>query len=63
MYYKGMSLLRLPGRKTQAGDEFKELIKEYPNSERSKDACSQLTNLGYNTCKFPAAATKRGKKK
>ena len=56
LYYKGMSLLRMPGHKTQAGDEFKELIKEFPNTDRAKEACTQLTTLGYNTCRFPAGA-------
>jgi len=64
LYYKGMSLLRVPGHKTQAGDEFKELIKEFPNTDRAKEACTQLTTLGYNTCRFPAGApAKRAKKK
>ena len=63
LYYKGMSLLRMPGHKTQAADEFKELVKQFPNSDRAKEACSQLSTLGYNTCRFPAAPAKRGKKK
>ncbi len=63
LFYKGMSLLRVPGHKTQAGDEFKELIKEFPGTDRSKEACTQLTSLGYNTCRFPATAAKRAKKK
>jgi TolA-binding protein len=63
LYYKGMSLLRVPGHKTQAGDEFRELIKEFPNTDRAKEACTQLTNLGYNTCRFPASAPKRGSAK
>jgi TolA-binding protein len=64
MYYKGMSLLRLPGRRNQAAEEFKELVREFPNSDRSKDACRELTNLGLNTCRFPAtAASKKARKK
>jgi TolA-binding protein len=63
LFYKGMSLLRIPGRKTQAAEEFKELVKQFPNSDRAKEACSQLSTLGYNTCRFSAAPAKRAKKK
>lgn len=65
MYYKGLSLLRLPGRRTQAGDEFKELLKSYPNTDRSRDACRELTTLGLS-CRVSAAAappTRRARKK
>jgi tol-pal system protein YbgF len=63
MYYKGMSLLKSPGHRTEAGDQFKELIKAYPNTDRAKQACTELTKLGYNTCRFPASAPKRTAKK
>jgi TolA-binding protein len=64
MYYKGLSLLRLPGRRNQAADEFKELVREFPNTDRAKDACRELTNLGLNTCRFPASSpSKRASKK
>lgn len=62
MYYKGMSLLRSPGHRTEAANQFKELVKAYPNTDRAKQACTQLTNLGYNTCRFPSAASKRKKR-
>lgn len=48
MYYKGMSLVRVPGRKTAAADEFTNLIKEYPGSDQAKLACNQLKDLGKN---------------
>jgi TolA-binding protein len=65
MYYKGLSLLRLPGRRTQAGDEFKDLLKTYPNTDRSRDACRELTALGLS-CRVAGAAApaaKRARKK
>lgn len=65
MYYKGLSLLRLPGRRTQAGDEFKELLKTYPNTDRSRDACRELTALGLS-CRVAgtaAPAAKRARRK
>jgi TolA-binding protein len=62
MYYKGESLLRLPGRKTQAADEFLELIKENPNSDYARKACSELQSLGRN-CGPPRTGISKSAKK
>ena len=53
-YYKGVSLVKL-GQKTAAQAEFRELMKQFPNNELSKKACSQLTEIGYR-CTVPRAA-------
>jgi TolA-binding protein len=57
-YYKGMSLAKA-GRRTDAQSEFRDLMKQFPNEELSKQACTQLVKLGYNcTAPRPAAPAK-----
>ncbi|PWU05760.1 MAG: hypothetical protein C5B51_13750 [Terriglobia bacterium] len=58
LYYKGMTLVRL-GRRTQGADEFKELLKRYPNHDLSRPACNQLTTMGLK-CAAPRAAAPTG---
>jgi TolA-binding protein len=55
--YKGKSLVRMQGHRTEGADEFKELIKRYPNTDSAKLACTELTSLGLR-CPPPAAAPK-----
>jgi len=55
--YKGKSLVRMQGHKTEGADEFKELIKRYPDTDSAKLACTELTSLGLR-CGPPAAAPK-----
>jgi X-X-X-Leu-X-X-Gly heptad repeat protein len=65
LYYKGMSLTKIPGHKTEGSEEFIELIKRFPSSDLSRQACDQLKSLGKN-CPARAAATPAkgaGKKK
>ena len=61
LYYKGMSLTRL-GHRTQGAEEFKKLLKEFPNNDYSRQACSQLTSMGLR-CTATAAAPKGTRKK
>jgi TolA-binding protein len=61
LYYKGMSLTRL-GHRTQGSEEFKKLLKEFPNNDYSRQACSQLTSMGLR-CTATAAAPKGARKK
>jgi TolA-binding protein len=56
MYYKGLSLERMTGHKTEASDEFKTLIKEFPKGDNADKACKELQGLGLR-CPT-AAATK-----
>ena len=44
-YYKGMSLLKMD-QKTKAGDEFRQLIAQYPDHDLSKQACTEMQNIG-----------------
>lgn len=62
LYYKGMTLLRL-GRRTQGGEEFKELLKRYPNHDLSRQACSQLTTMGLKCTAARAAAPAGSRRK
>jgi TolA-binding protein len=45
LYYKGMTLVRM-GKRTQGAQEFKQLLKQFPNHDLSRQACSQLTTMG-----------------
>ena len=58
LYYKGMTLLRL-GRRTQGAEEFKELLKRYPNHDLSRQACSQLTTMGLKCAAAPTGARRK----
>jgi TolA-binding protein len=62
LYYKGMTLLRL-GRRTQGAEEFKELLKGYPNHDLSRQACSQLTTMGLKCTAARAAAPAGSRRK
>jgi tol-pal system protein YbgF len=62
LYYKGMTLLRL-GRRTQGAEEFKELLKRYPNNDLSRQACSQLTTMGLKCAAARAAAPTGARRK
>lgn len=62
LYYKGMTLTRL-GRRTAAAEEFKELVKRFPNHALSPQACSQLTSMGLRCASTGAAAPKGPRRK
>lgn len=53
-YYKGMSLVK-GGRRTDAQNEFRDLMKQFPSHDLSKQACTRLQELGYN-CAAPRSA-------
>jgi hypothetical protein len=57
-----MTLLRL-GRRTQGSEEFKELLKRYPNHDLSRQACSQLTTMGLKCTAARAAAPAGSRRK
>jgi TolA-binding protein len=48
LLYKGRSLAQLPGRKTDATNEWKDLIKRYPRTDPAKLACDDLKAFGMN---------------
>jgi tol-pal system protein YbgF len=61
LFYKGMTLGKL-GRRTQGAEEFRQLLKRFPTHDLARQACSQLTSMGYN-CPAARAATPARKKK
>ena len=56
MLYKGRSLIQIPGHRTDAVKEFKQLLTEHPKSDSAPAACEELKNLGMN-CAVPAGAS------
>ncbi len=58
LYYKGMSLTRV-GKRTQGSEEFKKLLKDYPKSDYSRQACDQLTSMGLR-CSTGATTRRKG---
>jgi TolA-binding protein len=64
MYYKGLSLQHMTGHKTEASQEYKELIQQFPKNDNAKKACTQLTVLGVHCpTAAPAAPAKSARKK
>jgi TolA-binding protein len=59
LFYKGMSLMKMPGHKTQASEEFIEMVKRFPANDLSRQACDQLKSLGKN-CPARTAAPAKG---
>ena len=57
LYYKGMTLVRL-GRRTQGAEQFRDFLKRYPNHNLSRQACTELTNMGLRCATSSAAAPK-----
>jgi len=62
LLYKGMSLVKLPGHKTEGGAEFMEVIKRFPKSDQAVRACDERTKLGLR-CGAPAAPARSATKK
>jgi tol-pal system protein YbgF len=65
LLYKGRALVKMPGHKTEGADEFMEVIRRFPKSDQSVQACTERKALGLN-CGAPAtpahAPAKRAKK-
>ena len=57
LLYKGRSLVKMPGHKTEGADEFMEVIRRFPKSDQSVQACTERKALGLN-CGAPASSTK-----
>ena len=54
MLYKGRALVKMPGHKTEGGNEFMEVIRRFPKSDQAGQACDERKKLGLN-CGAPAA--------
>jgi tol-pal system protein YbgF len=54
LLYKGRSLVKTPGHKTDGAAEFMEVIRRFPKSDEAVQACNERKSLGLN-CGAPAA--------
>jgi tol-pal system protein YbgF len=54
LLYKGRSLVKMPGHKTDGAAEFMEVIKRFPKTDEAVQACTERKALGLN-CGAPAA--------
>ena len=54
LLYKGRSLVKMPGHKTDGAAEFMEVIKRFPKTDEAVQACTERKALGLN-CGVPAA--------
>ena len=61
LYLKGMTLVKM-GLRTQGADEFKELLKRFPNHDLARQSCSQLTSMGLK-CTVPRAAAPKSSRR
>ncbi len=57
LLYKGRALVKMPGHKTEGADEFMEVIRRFPKSDQSVQACTERKALGLN-CGAPATSSK-----
>jgi tol-pal system protein YbgF len=62
LLYKGRALVKMPGHKTEGANEFMEVIRRYPKSDQSVQACTERKALGLN-CGAPAASPGSRRKK
>jgi TolA-binding protein len=63
MLYKGRALVKMPGHKTEGGNEFMEVIRRFPKKDEAGQACDERKKLGLN-CGAPAAPARApGKRK
>jgi TolA-binding protein len=60
LLYKGRALAQMPGHKTDATNEWKDLIRRYPRSDQAKLACDDLKAFGMNCPTTAAAVPKKG---
>ena len=62
LLYKGRALVKMQGHKTEGANEFMEVIRRYPKSDQSVQACDERKKLGLN-CGAPATPVRSSKKK
>jgi tol-pal system protein YbgF len=56
LLYKGRSLVKMPGHKTDGASEFMEVIRRFPKTDEAVQACNERKTLGLN-CGAPAGST------
>ncbi len=57
LLYKGRALVKMAGHRTEGANEFLEVIRRYPKSDQSVQACTELKAVGRN-CGPPAAPSR-----
>jgi tol-pal system protein YbgF len=62
LLYKGRALVKMPGHKTEGGNEFMEVIRRFPKSDQAGQACDERKKLGLN-CGAPAAPARTPSKR
>jgi len=62
LLYKGRALVKMPGHKTEGGNEFMEVIRRYPKSDQATQACNDRRAIGLGCGAPPATAPSRRKK-
>ncbi len=55
LLYKGRALVKMPGHKTEGGNEFMEVLRRFPKTDQAGQACDERKKLGLN-CGAPAAS-------
>ena len=61
LLYKGRALVKMPGHKTEGGNEFMEVIRRYPKSDQATQACNDRRAIGLG-CGAPLTAPSKRKK-
>jgi tol-pal system protein YbgF len=62
LLYKGRALVKMPGHKTEGGNEFMEVIRRYPKSDQATQACNDRRAIGLGCGAPPATAPSKRKK-
>ena len=62
LLYKGRALVKMPGHKTEGGNEFMEVIRRYPKSDQATQACTDRRAIGLGCGAPPATAPSKRKK-
>jgi tol-pal system protein YbgF len=62
LLYKGRALVKMPGHKTEGGNEFMEVIRRYPKSDQATQACNDRKAIGLGCGAPPASAPSKRKK-
>jgi len=62
LLYKGRALVKMPGHKTEGGNEFMEVIRRYPKSDQATQACTDRRAIGLGCGEPPATAPSKRKK-
>ena len=62
LLYKGRALVKMPGHRTEGGNEFLEVIQRFHKSDQAVQACTERKALGLNCPSTAATAPSKRKK-